>query len=162
MPITPTGRLSTSLHAVRDALIASPAWLAWCGAAPAAAADAYLVASPARVPRPHAIIDLDPSSFRRTRDGQTIGPFVHRGGVMLYLAAPVAAGLSDLDATTDYGNHVDAVLLDLESAPGLGGAGTVLNGISLMGGPTRIEAQLRDKHGDEIEAQFLLDVTVWP
>ena len=162
MAITPTGRLSLSLHAVRTALIASPAWLAWCGSSPAATADAYLVAAPARVPRPHAILDLDPGSFRRTRDGQTIGPFIHRGGVMLYLAAPVTAGLSEIDAVTDFGNKADAILSDLESAPGLGGVGTVLNGISLMGGPTRIEVQLRDKHGDEIEAQFLLDVTVWP
>lgn len=162
MPITPTGRLSLPLHAVRNALIASPSWISWCGDATAAAADAYLVSCPEKLRRAHALIDLDPSSFRRTRDGQTIGPFVHRGSVILYLAGPVAGGLADIDATTDFANRADAVLLDLESAPGLGGAGTVLNGISLLGGPVRTEKQLRDKLPDEVEAAFLLDVTVWP
>lgn len=162
MALLPTGRLGRSIHTIRDALVANAAWIAWCGGAIPAAADAYLIACPEGIRRPHAILDLDPGTFQRTRDGQTVGTFVHRGAVMMYLAAPVTAGLDENDATTEFLNHADAVLSELEAAPTLAGQSPVLNGISLAGGPTRIERQVRDKHGDLIEAMFLLDLTEWP
>ena len=162
MALLPTGRLGRSIHTIRDAMIANAAWISWCGGAIQAAADTYLVACPEGIRRCHALIDLDPGTFQRTRDGQTVGPFIHRGAVMLYLAAPVTPGLDENDAVTEFLNHADAVLSALEIAPALAGQSPVLNGISLAGGPTRIERQVRDKHGDMIEAMFLLDMAELP
>jgi hypothetical protein len=162
MPVTPTGTLSVPLHDIRARLRASPAWIAWCGNSTKATADTYLISSPGKVPRPHAIIDLDPQNFQRTRDGATIGRFIQRGSVLVYLAALAPANATDEDAVTDFLNRADGVLADLETSAGLGGYGSVINGYTIAGGPSRIDKDQRDKCGDLIEMALLLDVTVYP
>jgi hypothetical protein len=165
MPVTPTGTLAVPLHTLRGMIAASPAWRLWTGDATGAGValtDSYLVACPPRIPRPHAIIDLDRSAFSRTRDQATVGRFVHQGGLLLYIGAPVANGTSDLDAMTAFLNRIDAVMADLENTAPAGGVGLILNGYTLADGPARMPATERDKNGDIIEALFAIDVTVWP
>lgn len=161
MSVVPSGPFAQPLHDLRSLMVASAAWQSWCGDAAQAAADSYLVACPANLRRPHTIIDTAPD-FSRSRDGVTIGPFVQNGGLMLYVCAPVVTGGTDNDATTDFLNRLGAVMLDLEAAPGNGGRGLVINGYSIVAGPQRMPAEVRDKNGDVVEIQLRLDATVWP
>ena len=148
------------LHDVRTLLLASVDWQSWCGGLAQATAQTFLVGAPAKAPRPHAILDLS-GAITRTRDGETVGRFVMRGGVRLYIAADVLTGGDHSAAMTDYLNRVDAVLGSMELAAPSGGVGTVIDSYALAAGPSRIPAHERDKYGDIYESAWDLAVTVW-
>jgi hypothetical protein len=159
--VVPTGPLSVPLHTIKGWLVGLAPWQEWCGSVAEAEAQVYLISAPAGAPRPHIIVDFD-SSLGRTRDGQTVGPFVQAGGHLVYFCDD-ARHKDDADAETDFLNRVGAVLVALELLPPLGGAPIVLNGYSLANGPARVSAQERDKHHrDMIEIMFGFDVTVHP
>lgn len=159
MTIAPTGNLSVPLHQLRNLLLASANWQAWCGGATPAAANAYLMAAPGKLLAPHSIIDYA-GNLVRVRDGVTIDRFLQAGDLLLYFGAPVTAGFSENDAATDHLNHVDAILADLETAPNDAGAGLVIQQLSLVAGPSRMPLQERDKNGDIYESTWLVETTV--
>lgn len=158
--VLPTGPLSIPLHTVKGWLTGNAAWQSWCQGAAAALAQVYLISAPRGAPRPHAIVDFNTGTGRQ-RDGQTVGPFIQAGGVLLYFCDDARQG-SDADAETDFLNRVGAVMVEMEQLPPLGGSPVVLNGYDLANGPARISAQERDKHGDQLEIMWALDLTVWP
>jgi hypothetical protein len=160
MPVTPTGNLAVPLHALRSLLIASNAWQTWCSGQPQAEADTYLISSPDQILRPHAIIDHG-NRIAATRDGVAPGRWISTRTLRLYLAAPSLADATDADAVTDYLNHLDAVLSDLEQAAPES-AGILILSYQITAGPERIHQHLRERTGDLVESVMDLDVQVWP
>lgn len=161
MSVTPTGRLSKPLHQLRDLLTSSAAWISWIGASVTPGNRVAIGECPASTPRPYAIIYWD-ANHAATRDGARVGDFVRTGSIALGIVADVTDGSDDIDAETDFLNHLDAVMADLEHATNSGGDGLTINGWAITDGPMRIPIDQRKKHGDRMMVEVSFDVEIWP
>lgn len=166
----PVGFLAEPLCALRNMLLASPAFLAWAGGGDEliAATRVHLVTTPRQPERPMALVDFG----QMTRERQAVMNrvrFDHAAGstLHLYLTADATWGsfLTDReeDQTITFCNAVSAIWADLELAAGnLAGRTLPILSIDLAEPPTRIVDEKRKQSGDLFEAVLTVTYTRQP
>ena len=155
-----TTALPLTLEWLKAQLVASAAWVAWCGGdADRAAQSVYLIEAPPTAPMPLAICDFD-LGVRLTRDD--VAPdasFTLRGSLLLRFMAEADAAPTVM---IDLVEQMNRVLDDLSKAATDGGTSSLLTEIELLDGPSRVRAIDRQRSCDGVDCLWRLGFERWP